>query len=209
MADSYKIAAVQAASVFLDLQASLDAMINCCRQDATLFFCGNGGSCADSEHIVGELMKSFMYKRPLPDEQKEAYKEFGDDGAFLAENLEHGFKAIALTGHPALTTAVINDTSAELIFAQQLHCLGRKNDLLVGISTSGNSKNVVHAVRTAKSKGMATIGLTGEKGGKLNELCDICIKCPSSSTPIIQELHLPIYHWLCIGLEAAFFDEMR
>ena len=188
------------------LQNTLDAMIRCREGDGTLFFCGNGGSCADSEHIVGELMKSFMLKRPLSTDEIKAYEDnFGDDGKNLASNLEHGFKAISLTGHPSLNTAVANDTDAEVIFAQQLNCLGRKGDLLMGISTSGNSKNVIHAVRTAKIKGLTTVGLTGEKGGMLKEMCDIAICVPSSCTPVIQELHLPVYHWLCIALEAHFY----
>lgn len=168
--------------------------------------CGNGGSGADSEHIVGELMKEFAIRRPLPQKEQEALKAISPEhGEMLGKNLQGALPAIALTGSIALSTAFANDAVPELVFAQQVYGYGTPESSLIGISTSGNSKNVIYALETARLKGMHTIGLTGISGGKMKALCDVCIRVPSDSTPDIQELHLPVYHALCKMLEEAFF----
>lgn len=167
-------------------------------QGGKLLACGNGGSASDSEHIVGELMKGFYKKRPLSEEKTKAY---GD----MAAQLQGALPAISLTGHPALSTAFLNDVDPEMVFAQQVYGYGKEEDVLIAFSTSGNSRNVVNAVRVAKAKGMKTIGMTGRSGGALAELCDVCLKMPSDITADIQELHLPVYHTLCAMLEDHFF----
>ena len=171
-----------------------------------LLVCGNGGSGADSEHIVGELMKEFAVKRPLSDKEKGLFvKNSPEYGRLLGEKLQGSLPAIPLTGNPALSTAYANDAVPELVFAQQVYGYGNPRSALLGISTSGNSINVIYAVETARVKGMATIGLTGKTGGKLKELCDVCICVPAEFVPDIQELHLPVYHALCRMVEEEFF----
>lgn len=171
-----------------------------------LLVCGNGGSASDSEHIVGELMKEFRLKRKVYVNQAEAMKAIDPEmGQILAENLQGALPAICLTGHSALTTAFMNDANADLIFAQQVNGYGKPNDVFLGISTSGNSKNVLYAAITAKSKGLSVIGLTGEAESRLSEIADVCIKVPETETYKIQELHVPVYHCLCLMLEEYFF----
>lgn len=165
-----------------------------------LLVCGNGGSASDSEHIVGELMKGFYRQRPLPETEKEA---IGEISAFL----QGALPAIALTGHPALTTAFINDVRADMTFAQQVYGYGKAGDVLVALSTSGNSANVLHAATVAKARNLAVIGLTGRDGGRLREICDVCIAVPARVTAEIQEYHLPVYHTLCAMLEDYFFPD--
>lgn len=173
-----------------------------------LLAAGNGGSAADSEHIVGELMKSFLFNRKInTDVQKELAQSFGDDGEQLANKLEGALSAIPLTSMPALTSAFANDVDAAVSFAQMLYGYGRKGDVFLGISTSGNSRNIIYALMTAKAMGIPSIALTGGNGGKCKELADIVICVPESETFKIQELHLPIYHALCSMLEADFFEE--
>ena len=171
-----------------------------------LLVCGNGGSASDSEHIVGELMKEFKLKRKVFHEQASALKEIDFEmGTVLAENLQGALPAISLTGHSSLTTAFINDAMPELAFAQQVNGYGKPGDVYLGISTSGNSKNVLYAAITAKSNGLKVIGLTGERESRLMELADVCIRVPETETYKIQELHLPVYHCLCLMLEERFF----
>jgi D-sedoheptulose 7-phosphate isomerase len=171
-----------------------------------LLVCGNGGSASDSEHIVGELMKEFRLKRKVYVNQAEAMKAIDPEmGQILAENLQGALPAICLTGHSALTTAFMNDANADLIFAQQVNGYGKPNDVFLGISTSGNSKNVLYAAITAKSKGLSVIGLTGEAESRLSEIADVCIRVPETETYKIQELHLPVYHCLCLMLENHYF----
>ena len=171
-----------------------------------LLVCGNGGSASDSEHIVGELMKEFRLKRKVYAGQAEAMKTIDTElGAILAENLQGALPAICLTGHSALTTAFMNDANADLVFAQQVNGYGKENDVFLGISTSGNSKNVCYAAITAKSKGLKVIGLTGQKENQLERYADVCIHVPETETYKIQELHLPVYHCLCLMLEDKFF----
>ena len=173
-----------------------------------LLVAGNGGSAADAEHIVGELMKGF--KLPRTHETDLAEKLVAENqelGAVLAENLQGALPAIALDGHPALSTAYMNDCEPLLCFAQQVNGYGKSGDVFLGISTSGNSKNVLYAATTAHAKGMKVIGLTGAKDSKLRDMSDVCIKAPQTETYMIQELHLPIYHCLCLMLENKFFSE--
>ena len=167
---------------------------------------GNGGSAADAEHIVGELMKGFkLPRKPEADFAEKLVEENQELGSVLAENLQGALPAIALDGHPALSTAYMNDCEPLLCFAQQVNGYGKSGDVFLGISTSGNSKNVLYAATTAHAKGMKVIGLTGAKDSKLKDMSDVCIKVPQTETYMIQELHLPIYHCLCLMLEDKFF----
>lgn len=171
-----------------------------------LLVCGNGGSASDSEHIIGELMKEFKLKRKIYGNQATALEKIDSElGQVLADNLQGALPAISLTGHSALQTAYMNDAVPELVFAQQVNGYGKPGDVFLGISTSGNSKNVLYAAVTAKSKGLKVIGLTGEKENKLMKYADVCIRVPETETYKIQELHLPVYHCLCLMLEQKFF----
>ena len=171
-----------------------------------LLVAGNGGSAADAEHIVGELMKGFkLSRKPEADFAEKLVAENRELGSILAENLQGALPAIALDGHPALSTAYMNDCEPLLCFAQQVNGYGKSGDVFLGISTSGNSKNVLFAATTAHAKGMKVIGLTGAKDSKLKDMSDVCIKAPQTETYMIQELHLPIYHCLCLMLEDRFF----
>lgn len=173
-----------------------------------LLVAGNGGSAADSEHIVGELMKGFKLSRKLDEEQLDKLKNIDPElGSVLANSLQGAMPAIALDGHPALSTAFINDCDPLLGFAQQVNGYGVENDVFLGISTSGNSKNILYAAVTAKAKGLKVVGLTGQKQNKLEQYCDCCIKVPETETYKIQELHLPVYHCLCLMLEKEFFND--
>ena len=172
----------------------------------TLFLCGNGGSAADSEHIVGELMKSFKRKRPIKEEER-AFLQSSEEGCALIEVLEGGLQAISLTSHLSLSTAFSNDKEPAAVFAQQLYVLGKKGDALLSISTSGNSQNCVYAATVAKMKGISTIALTGEQESKLSSLCKVSVRVPETETYKIQELHLPVYHALCAMLENEYFGE--
>lgn len=172
-----------------------------------LLITGNGGSAADAEHIVGELMKGFRTPRKPSVEYAVKLKAINAElGAVLAENLQGALPAIALDGHFALSTAYMNDCEPLLCFAQQVNGYGCEGDVLLGISTSGNSKNILYAATVAKAKGMKVVGLTGEKESRLSGFSDVCIKVPGTETYIIQEYHLPIYHCLCLMLEENFFE---
>lgn len=171
-----------------------------------LLVVGNGGSAADAEHIVGELMKGFkLPRKPEADFAEKLVEENQELGSVLAENLQGALPAIALDGHPALSTAYMNDCEPLLCFAQQVNGYGKSGDVFLGISTSGNSRNVLFAATTAHAKGLKVIGLTGAKDSKLKDMSDVCIKAPQTETYMIQELHLPIYHCLCLMLEDKFF----
>ena len=181
-------------------------MEECYENGGKLLVAGNGGSAADAEHIVGELMKGFkLPRKPEADFAEKLVEENQELGAVLAENLQGALPAIALDGHPALSTAYMNDCEPLLCFAQQVNGYGKSGDVFLGISTSGNSKNVLFAATTAHAKGMKVIGLTGAKDSKLKDMSDVCIKAPQTETYMIQELHLPIYHCLCLMLEDRFF----
>ena len=176
--------------------------------DGKLLVAGNGGSAADAEHIVGELMKGFVNPRKLEAEYSDALITVNKElGRVLSENLQGALPAIALDGHLALTTAYLNDCEPLLCFAQQVNGYGRKSDVFLGISTSGNSRNILYAATVAKAKWMKVIGLTGEKDSKLSEISDTCIQVPETETYKIQELHLPVYHCLCLMLEDTFFGK--
>ena len=183
-----------------------ECLIRCYNNGNKILICGNGGSCSDSDHIAGELIKGFEHKRPLPGELKNNLMQTDQErGTYLAEKLQYGLPAIALTAHTGLITAVANDIDADLIFAQQVIAYGKPGDVLMALSSSGNSQNVVDAILTAKAKGMKVIGLTGESGGKMKSLCDILINVPEKRTAFVQELHLPVYHTLCVMIENHFF----
>lgn len=193
-------------SVRSQIEEAYKALEACYVGGGKLLIAGNGGSCADAEHIVGELMKGFVKRRPVSEEFKKRLLEAdAQRGEALAQKLQGGLPAIALTGHSGLSTAFLNDVDGEMIYAQQTYGYGRKGDVLLGISTSGNSKNVMYAMTAAKAIGMKTIGLTGRDGGQLKQAADICIVVPETETFKIQELHLPVYHALCLMLEERFF----
>lgn len=207
----------------VDLLVERYPILESCRQDiidaylimeesyvngGKLLIAGNGGSAADAEHIVGELMKGFkMPRKPDKEFTEKLRAENKELGTVLAENLQGALPAIALDGHLALSTAYMNDCEPLLCFAQQVNGYGKPEDVFLGISTSGNSKNVLYAAVTAHAKGMKVVGLTGEKDSKLSQMADVCIKATQTETYMIQELHLPIYHCLCLMLEDRFFGE--
>ena len=189
-----------------DIIDAFDLLGDTYSKEGKMLICGNGGSAADAEHIVGELMKGFRYSRKLLSTEVDNLQKIDIEmGKVLAENLQSALPAIALDGHPALSTAYMNDCEPLLCFAQQVNGLGRQGDVLFGISTSGNSKNVLYAAVTAKSKGMKVVGLTGAKDSKLSALADVCIRVSETETYMVQELHLPVYHCLCLMLEETFF----
>ncbi len=186
---------------------AFDMLKQCYLVGGKVLVCGNGGSAADSEHIVGELMKGFRYKRRVSKENEELLKaRYPEEGDYLSNNLQGALPAISLVSQSAVFTAFINDVAADMIYAQQVYGYGRSGDVLIGISTSGNSVNVVNAVKVAKAFGIKTIGLTGENGGSMDRLCDLNIKVPAKETFKVQEYHLPIYHALCAMLECEFFE---
>lgn len=189
-----------------DVEAAFDLLRDCFTSGGKLLLCGSGGSASDSEHVVGELMKAFELKRLLPETVRAKLTEaFGGEGTYLADHLQGALPAFSLVSQTALITAVANDVDAELIYAQQVYGYGRPGDALLGISTSGNSASVLHALRVARSLGLATVGLAGRSGGKMKELCDVTIRVPEDDTLLIQERHLPVYHALCRMLEQYFF----
>lgn len=189
-----------------DIEKAYLILEECYKNDHKLLIAGNGGSAADSEHIAGELMKRFKILRPIPADFAEKLKTIDKErGENLSKNLERGLMAIPLVAHEALTTAYINDVDGLGVFAQQLYGFGRPGDVFLGISTSGNSKNVMSATVVARALGIKVIGLTGAKGGELATVSDVAIKVPETETYMIQELHLPVYHCLCLMLEDRFF----
>ena len=183
-----------------------DAIIQTYKNGGKVLVCGNGGSCSDADHIVGELMKSFEGRRPLENSLQSKLREISPDrGKMLAERLQQGLPAISLTAHQSLITAIANDIHGDVIYAQQVVGWGNAGDILIGLSTSGNSKNVLDALIVAKAKGLTTSGLTGKTGGKMNEWCDIHINVPETRTAYVQELHLPVYHAICMMVEKEIF----
>lgn len=195
-------------SVQQDIIDAYLVMEECYEHDGKLLIAGNGGSAADSEHIAGELMKRFKSPRPVTPEMAEKLKEIDPvRGENLAKNLECGLMAIPLVAHEALSTAYINDVDGLGVFAQQLFGFGRPGDVFLGISTSGNSKNVMSATVVARALGIKVIGLTGAKGGELASVADVTVKVPETETYMIQELHLPVYHCWCLMLEDKFFGK--
>ena len=191
-----------------DVDAATDKIIQCYKKGGKVLLCGNGGSAADCTHIVGELMKGFMKKRPVAEKQAKALKKANPniDDEFLS-NLQCGLPAVNLCESQALLSAFCNDVDPEYIYAQQVFGLGKKGDIFIGLSTSGNAKNVNLAANIAKALGLTVIGMTGQRDSKLSENSDICIKVPETETYKIQELHLPVYHAICDAVEAEFFDK--
>jgi D-sedoheptulose 7-phosphate isomerase len=190
-----------------DIQKAFELICESYAAGGKLMACGNGGSCSDSAHIVGELMKGFLKKRPIKESlKKRMLEQYPSLNAELLDKLQCGLPALSLCSLTALNSAVCNDIDPDLIYAQSVFGLGNKGDILICISTSGNAKNVCAAAEIAKASGIHVIGLTGSAGGKLKEIADICICAPEMETYKIQELHLPIYHYLCATVEAYFFD---
>ena len=191
-----------------EIEKAYEIMEECFASGHKLLIAGNGGSCADGEHIAGELMKGFKLQRKCTEEFAKKLKSIdAERGAELAEKLQGGLPTIALDNHQALNTAYVNDVEngGLLTYAQQVYGYGKAGDVLLGISTSGNSKNLAYATVVAQASGMKVIGLTGAKGGNLANVADIAIKVPETETYMIQELHLPVYHCLCLMLEERFF----
>lgn len=192
-----------------DIEKAYEILEECFATGHKLLIAGNGGSCSDGEHIAGELMKGFKLQRKCSEEFAERLKSIdAERGAELAGKLQGGLPTIALDNHQALNTAYINDVAngGLLTYAQQVYGYGKDGDVLLGISTSGNSKNVAYATVVARALGMKVIGLTGAKGGNLANVADVAIKVPETETYMIQELHLPVYHCLCLMLEERFFS---
>ena len=191
-----------------EIKRAIEAIIACYEKDGKLLLCGNGGSCADCDHIVGELMKGFLKKRPLDESKKAEMREKCAelDDATLSK-LQGGLPAISLPTIAALSSAFNNDVDPELTYAQSTLALGKAGDIFIGLSTSGNAKNVAAAARVAKGLGMTVIGMSGEGGGKLAALSDIAIRVPESETFKIQELHLPVYHAICAEVEEYFYSK--
>lgn len=189
-----------------DIISGYELLEECYTNGGKLLIAGNGGSAADAEHIAGELMKRFKTPRPIPNELKEKLIKIDPvRGENLSKNLERPLMAIPLVAHEALTTAYINDVDGLGVFAQQLYGFGKKNDVFLGISTSGSSQNVMSATVVARALGIKVLGLTGELGGELNMVSNVCVKVPETETYRIQELHLPVYHCWCLMLEDHFF----
>lgn len=193
-----------------DIISGYELLEECYTKGGKLLIAGNGGSAADAEHIAGELMKRFKTPRPIPNELKEKLIEIDPvRGENLSKNLERPLMAIPLVAHEALTTAYINDVDGLGVFAQQLYGFGKKNDVFLGISTSGNSQNVMSATVVARALGIKVLGLTGQLGGELNTVSNVCVKVPETETYRIQELHLPVYHCWCLMLEDHFFGAVE
>ena len=181
-----------------DISAALELIINTYKNGGKVLVCGNGGSAADSEHIVGELMKGFMIKRSVDDERIPVY---------LRKNLQGALPAISLPSQSAILSAFINDVDPEMMYAQLVYGYGNKNDLLICLSTSGNSKNCVNAAEVAKYIGVRVLSLTGQKDSKLSEISNCTVQVPETETFKVQEYHLPVYHYLCAAVEKYFFDK--
>ena len=189
-----------------DIEEAFYALKKCYSNSKKLLICGNGGSAADAEHIAGELMKGFNQTRKIPISDANAIKSiYPVEGEWLASKLQRALPAISLAGHMALCLAYVNDVSAEMVFAQQVYGYGQKGDVLLGLSTSGNSQNVINAFKIARSLDIFTFSMTGQKESKLSALSDISIRVPAIETYLVQELHLPVYHALCAMLESEFF----
>lgn len=190
------------------LSQCVDLFAACYQSGGKLLICGNGGSAADSLHIVGELMKGFVLERKISRSiQKALIKQYPKEASYYIQNLQTAVPAISLVSETALTTAYSNDQAADLAMAQQVLGYGRPGDVLLAISTSGNSANTIHAARIAHALGLKVVSLTGQGGGELAVLSDILIDVPSHITYQIQELHLPVYHTLCLAVERELFDE--
>ncbi len=190
-----------------NIKYAIDLMEETYKQGGKIMVCGNGGSCSDSDHIVGELMKGFLSLRPLEDCEKDMFNGICENPELFTKNLQRAIPAISIPAQAAVLSAFCNDVEPELMYAQLVFGYGTDKDLLICLSTSGNSKNVVNAAVAAKAKDMKTVGMTGMKESKLSEICDCIIKAPETETYKVQEYHLPIYHVLCAELEKRLFEE--
>lgn len=189
-----------------DITEAFHILLNCFRGQGKLLIAGNGGSAADAEHIVGELMKGFVLKREIDENLKDKLRNVDYDmGNKLSRKLQLSLPAIALSNHSSLNTAFSNDVDGQLCFAQQVLGYGKEGDVFLGISTSGNSANVLYAAIVAKAQGMKVIGLTGRDGGRLADMADVVVAVDEKETYKVQELHLPIYHCLCLMVESEMF----
>jgi Phosphoheptose isomerase len=189
-----------------DILDAFDLLNNCYSQGDKVLICGNGGSACDSEHIVGELMKGFLLKREMSEVVRDKFKKaIPENWEYLSQSLQGALPAISLVSQTGISTAVSNDVAGDMTFAQQVYGYAKKGDVIIGVSTSGNAKNVVNALNVAKVMEMNTIGLTGVGGGMMGKICDVTIKVPEKETYLIQEYHLPVYHTLCAMLEMQFF----
>ncbi len=189
-----------------EMEQAVRMMCETYHKGGKILVCGNGGSCADSEHIVGELMKSFVLPRNIPQSDAEKLENLlGCEADLFKKNLQRGIPAFSLCSQSGVMTAYNNDVNAELVYAQLLYASARENDLLIGISTSGNSKNVVNAVKVAKAMGIKSLCLTGARQCEIDKFADCVIKVPETETYKIQELHLPVYHYLCLETERILF----
>lgn len=191
-----------------DIEKAAESLIESFENGGKLLVAGNGGSCADSDHISGELLKSFVKKRRPSVELLDSIRKINPEtGDYLSDKLQGSLPVIALTNNTALMTASLNDVDGNVMFAQQVNGYGKEGDVFLGISTSGNSKDIVYPMVVAKAKGLRTVALTGKDGGKLKGIADICIVVPEQETFKIQELHLPVYHALCLEIEEYFWRE--
>jgi len=191
-----------------EIEKAAELIMDAYRKGGCIFTCGNGGSAADADHIVGELMKGFIKKRPVPAEFREKVRAASPgDGDFLADNLQCGLPAVSLHSQSGFLTAFFNDVEPAMIYGQALYALGKAGDVLIAISTSGNSANVVNAAKIAKAMGVRVISLTGEKACALDCYADAAVHVGARETYRVQELHLPVYHWLCARVEEEFFAE--
>ncbi len=184
-----------------DIRSAYELFVNCFNNGGKILCCGNGGSAADCDHFVGELMKGFLKKRPLSDEEKNLFED-----KYIADNLQKGLPAISLCAHSALMTAFENDVAPSLVFAQQVYAYAKESDVLFCLSTSGNSENIVYAAKAAKAAGIKSVAVTGGKESLLSGICDICIRLPETETFKVQELTLPVYHCLAAMLEENYFE---
>lgn len=187
-----------------EIEKAEKILLECFKSGNKLLVCGNGGSCADSDHIVGELMKGFLLKRKIGADMRKKLAMF-ENSEYLADNLQGALPAISLAAHGGLISAFANDVKADMIYAQQVFGYAKEGDVLIGITTSGNSANVVNAAKVAKACGMRVIGLTGKNENKLDKISDVVIHAPETETYKVQELHLPIYHYLCAKCEKEIF----
>lgn len=190
----------------IDLAASI--LVSSFSQGGKVLTCGNGGSCSDSGHIVGEFMKGFEKRRPVPEKDRLRFSElYGENGEYMADHLQCALPAISLPDQSAVLSAFANDVDPAMLYAQLVYGYGRENDVLIGMSTSGNSANVLYAAKAAAVRGMKVIALVGEKPCLLDDVADVVIHVPETRTAYVQELHLPVYHALCAYCETAFFKE--
>ncbi len=189
-----------------DMESVVSMMLETNKSGGKILLCGNGGSCADCDHIVGELMKSFMYERkPDANVVKKLATQFGGETEKVAACLQTGIPAISLPSQSAVLTAYLNDVAPEYVYAQLVYGYAKENDMLLALSTSGNSKNIVNAVKVAKALGIKAASITGLNESELSKICDVCIRVPETETYKVQELTLPVYHHLCATVEKKLF----